>query len=356
MYTFFDQKGRSLTLRPEGTAPVARAVIEHHLYRETALLKLFYFGPMFRYERPQAGRQRQFYHLGYEAIGSDDPFLDAEIIVLAWQLFRGLRLKKLSFRLNNIGCKKCRPVFRKKLEEYIRDKVKKLCPDCERRSKRNIFRVLDCKREACRVILDLSPKSIDFLCERCRLHQEKLQEYLKRASIPYSIDGNLVRGLDYYTGTVFEVTHTSLGAQDAVAGGGRYDNLIEKLGGHSVPAIGFACGVERLIIALEKEGVLPPPCNNLDAYVIAMGEDEKFKSFELAAQLRKEGLRIEIGHGKRSLKAELRQANKFMAQFIIIIGEEELKKHVATVKSMDDGTQVSIAHGEVLKYLKERVK
>ncbi|MBL7170540.1 MAG: histidine--tRNA ligase, partial [Candidatus Omnitrophica bacterium] len=165
MYTFFDQKGRSLTLRPEGTAPVARAVIEHHLYRETALLKLFYFGPMFRYERPQAGRQRQFYHLGYEAIGSDDPFLDAEIIVLAWQLFRGLRLKKLSFRLNNIGCKKCRPVFRKKLEEYIRDKVKKLCPDCERRSKRNIFRVLDCKREACRVILDLSPKSIDFLCE-----------------------------------------------------------------------------------------------------------------------------------------------------------------------------------------------
>jgi len=355
MYTFSDQKGRSLTLRPEGTASVVRAVIEHHLYRESRLLKFFYFGPMFRYERPQAGRQRQFYHLGYEAIGSDDPFIDAEIIVLAWHLLQELHLKKLSFRLNNIGCKKCRPVFRKKLEGYIRGKIKKMCPDCQRRSKRNIFRVLDCKREPCRIILDASPKSIDVLCENCGLHQEKLQDYLKRASIPYIIDGTLVRGLDYYTGTVFEVTHTSLGAQDAVAGGGRYDNLIEKLGGPSLPAIGFACGVERLIIALEKEGISPPPCDSLDAYIVAMGDEEKTKSFEIAMQLRKEGLNIEIGHGKRSLKKELQKANKLMAQFIIILGEEEMKKNKVAVKCMEDGVQVSIAQEEVLNHLKERI-
>ena len=353
MYTFSDRKGRSLTLRPEGTASVARAVIEHHLHRESALLKLFYFGPMFRYERPQAGRQRQFYHLGYEAIGSDDPFVDAEIIVLAEQLFRELGLKNLSLRLNNIGCKKCRPVFRNELETYIRDKIGGLCADCRQRSQRNIFRVLDCKREECRLILNSSPKSINFLCEACRVHQEKLENYLKQASITYAIDGNLVRGLDYYTGTVFEVTHTSLGAQDAVAGGGRYDNLIKNLGGPSIPAIGFACGVERLTIALEKEGVSLPSSANLDVYVIALGEEEKNKAFEVASELRKQGLNIETGQGNRNLKREMQKANKLMARFIVIIGEEELKKGQVTVKSMKDGAQVTIPQSELLNYFKK---
>jgi histidyl-tRNA synthetase len=353
MYTFSDRKGRSLTLRPEGTASIARAVIQHHLYRESGVLKFFYFGPMFRYERPQAGRQRQFYHLGYEAIGSEDPSVDAEVIVMAWQIFQELNLKNISFRINNIGCNKCRPVYRKKLEGYLRDKVKKLCPDCRRRSSGNIFRVLDCKREECRAIIDASPKSIDSLCEACRLRQDKVEGYLKPVSLPYIIDGKLVRGLDYYTGVVFEVRHASLGAQDAVGGGGRYDNLIKNLGGPRVPATGFACGVERLILALEGEGILPPQDYTLNAYVIALGEEEKLKSFGLAMRLRRAGLNIEIGHEKKSLKGELRRAGKLGARFIIIIGEEELKRGEVTVKSMEDGTQVSIPQGEVPGYLKK---
>ncbi len=356
MYTFLDQKGRSLTLRPEGTAPVVRALIEHHIYRESGILKYFYFGPMFRYERPQAGRQRQFYQLGYEAVGSDDPSLDAEVIVLARHLFKELQLKNFSFRLNNIGCEKCRIIFRNKLEEFIRDKLKGLCPDCQRRSGRNIFRVLDCKRESCRIVLDEAPKSIDFLCEKCRLHQEKLEDYLRGVLIPYTIDGKLVRGLDYYTGTVFEVTHASLGAQDAIGGGGRYDNLIKELGGPSIPATGFACGVERLIIALEKENILLPSKNVLDAYIVILEEEGKSKSFVLAAQLRREGLNIEIGYGKRSLKGELRKADKAMARFIIIIGAEELKDGQVTVKCMGDGTQERVSQEKLQEYLKAKVK
>lgn len=356
MYTFSDQKGRSLALRPEGTASVARAVIEHNLYREKGLLKLFYFGPMFRCERPQAGRQRQFFHLGYEAIGSDDPAIDAEIIVLAWHLFRVLGLKKFLFKLNNIGCEKCRPVFRRQLESYVRGKAGNLCPDCVRRSSRNIFRVLDCKNDSCRTVLDASPKSMDFLCERCRMRQEKFEDYLKGVSVPYVRDGKLVRGLDYYTGIVFEVTHPSLGSQDAIAGGGRYDNLIKELGGPDIPAIGFACGVERLIISLEKECIALPEKAGLDAYIIALGEKEKAKSFELLAELRMACMNVEMGYGEKSLKSEMRKADKALARFIVIIGEEEYKKGEATVKTMKDGTQKTIPQKEVLQYLKERIK
>ena len=356
MYSFSDHKGRSLTLRPEGTAPVVRAVIEHHLYRETNPLKLFYFGPMFRYERPQAGRQRQFYHLGFEAIGSAEASLDAEIITLAWQLFQKLGLKAPSFRLNNIGCNSCRPVFRKKLEEYLKGKVEKLCPDCRRRSTKNIFRLLDCKQDSCRAFLSFSPKSTDFLCSRCRLHQEKLERYLRDVSIPYTLDREIVRGLDYYTGIVFEVVHKAMGSQDAIAGGGRYDNLVEELGGPALPAIGFACGVERLIAAMEGEGILPPSKSKLDVYIISLGDEERIKAFELASILRREGFCVDMGHGERSLKAEMRKADKAQARFIFILGEEELKKGLVMIKSMADGRQEGIARGEALVYIKEKLK
>lgn len=356
MYTFSDSKGRSITLRPEGTAPVARAVIEHNLFREKSLLKLFYFGPMFRYERPQAGRQRQFYHLGCEAIGSDDPAVDAEIIVLAWHLFSGLGLKNFSFKLNNIGCEKCRPRFRDILEQYVRCKLEKLCPDCVRRSNRNIFRVLDCKNDSCRAVLDGSPKSMDSLCEKCRIRQGKVENYLKGIPVSYVTDASLVRGLDYYTGTVFEVTHSSLGSQDAIAGGGRYDNLIKELGGPDIPAIGFACGVERLIISMEKEGVLLPEKTLPDAYIIALGEKEKARSFELLTELRMASMNVEMGYGEKSLKSEMRKADKAMARFIIILGEDEFKTTSVTVKTMKDGTQDTILQKELLQYLKERIE
>lgn len=356
MYTFLDQKGRSITLRPEGTASVVRAVIEHHIYRESGFLKFFYFGPMFRYERPQAGRQRQFYHLGYEAIGSDDPGVDAEVIVITWHIFQKLGLKGLIFKLNNIGCRDCRPLFRNRLEEYLQNKIEGLCPDCQRRSRRNIFRVLDCKRDTCKSVVDMSPKSIEYLCDRCRRRQERLEDYLKYVSIPYTIDGRLVRGLDYYTGTVFEVTHTSLGAQDALGGGGRYDNLVKSLGGPDLPAIGFACGVERVIIAMEGEGILPPRSYNLDAYIIALGEEEKIQVFELATELRRNGINVDISHGDRSLKAEMRRANKGEAEFIVILGEEERRRREVTVKSMRDGTQASIPYRELSGYLKKHTE
>lgn len=356
MYSFADHKGRSLSLRPEGTAPVVRAVVEHNLYRGTLPLKLFYFGPMFRYERPQAGRQRQFYHLGFEAIGSGEPSLDAEIITLAWQFFQRLGLKRTEIHLNNIGCPDCRALFRKKMEEYLADKAGRLCPDCRRRSQRNIFRLLDCKNDACRSILGSSPKSLDFLCGRCRLHQEKLEKYLGVVSLPFTIDKNLVRGLDYYSGTVFEVIHSSLGSQDALAGGGRYDSLVEELGGPSLPAIGFACGVERLIAAMEGEGILPPSRSKLDVYIITLGDEERRKGFELAALLRREGLQIEMGYGEKSLKAEMRKADKVQAQFIFILAPEELKNGLVAIKCLASGIQESVSQAEAFSYIKEKLK
>lgn len=343
MYTFNDRGGRSITLRPENTAAVVRSYLEHKLYADNYLNKLFYIGPMFRYDRPQAGRFRQFHQFGVEAIGTANPLLDAEIIMLAVQFLNSLHLDELQVIINSVGCPKCRPIYKQKLQEFFKDKLADLCPDCQSRYEQNPLRILDCKVEKCQKLSIGVPILTDCLCEECRTHFAQVQDNLSAVDINYLVDPGLVRGLDYYTKTAFEIKYLPLGAQSAVCGGGRYDGLIEECGGNPTPGIGFAMGMERILLALEKQNLIKAIQENLDVYIVATTPAAATKALALAYNLREHGICCELDFAARSLKAQLKTANKLNAAHTVIIAERELDEDTYTYKNMLTGEQVTIA-------------
>ena len=343
MYTFTDRGERSLTLRPENTASVVRSYLQNKLYAADALVKLFYIGSMFRYDRPQAGRYREFHQFGVEALGEENPAVDAEIIVLAVEFLRALGLQELKLHLNSVGCPKCRPVYREKLQEFFRSHLKELCTDCRSRFERNPLRLLDCKNEHCHALAEDAPRITDCLCDECRTHFAEVQSYLTAAGVPFELDANLVRGLDYYTKTAFEVKYTPLGAQSAVAGGGRYDGLVEEVGGPPTPGIGFAVGLERVLLALEKQELLPEEPEAVDVFVVALGEAAQIPAFKLLHELRAAKLSAAMDFAGRSMKAQMKQANKKNARFVAILGEDEVKEASALLKDMKTSEQKKLA-------------
>lgn len=342
MYTFEDRGGRSLTLRPENTAAVVRSYLENKLYADNYLNKLFYIGPMFRYDRPQAGRYRQFHQFGVEAIGTANPLVDAEIIMLAVQFLSSLGLQELQVVLNSVGCPKCRPVYKQKLQEFFKDKLGELCKDCAGRYEQNPMRILDCKVEKCQELSVGVPLITDCLCEECAEHFSHVKDYLTAAGIEYTLDPGLVRGLDYYTKTAFEIKYLPLGAQSAVCGGGRYDGLVEECGGNPTPGIGFAMGIERILLALQKQDLLASQEDNIDVYVVATDHISAAKALRLAYKLRENGISCDIDFAGRSIKAQMKSANKLNAQHVVIIAEQEIQDNTYSYKNMLTGEQISI--------------
>jgi len=352
MYTFADKGGHSITLRPEGTAPVCRAYLEHGLHNLPQPVKLYYTAAIFRYERPQAGRFREHHQFGYEAIGDADPALDAEVIDMAWRLFTSLGLKKLSLNLNSIGCRACRPQYLATLKEYYTEHTAALCRDCKDRLERNPLRLLDCKNPPCQEIAVAAPRSIDCLCPSCDEHFFRLGKYLKLLELPFRINHRLVRGLDYYTRTVFEIQpETAAGSQSAIGGGGRYDDLIEGLGGKPTPAIGFATGIERIILNLKQQDIAVPAPAKPQVYIAHLGDEARETATKLAARLRQNDIGVIEAFGKKSLKAQLRQANTLGTPYTVIIGEDEVKASTAILRNMTTSEQKSIPINQLADWL-----
>ncbi len=347
MYTFNDLAGRSITLRPENTAAAVRAFVEHKLYADNPLVKLFYIGPMFRYDKPQAGRFRQFHQFGAEAIGLPGPDVDAEIIMLAVQFLQNLGLKDLKLLLNSVGCPKCRPQYRKRLQDYLQKDFAVLCKDCQNRFERNPMRILDCKEEACRQATEGAPTLKECLCEECAGHFAGLQDYLQAVGVGFILDDTLVRGLDYYTKTAFEVQYPPLGAQSAVCGGGRYDGLVEELGGDPAPGIGFAVGMERVLLALESQGLLPAQEEQLSVFVAHAGQGTDLVAFKVLTQLRSHGVVAEMDFSGRGMKSQFKLANRLNARYVLVIGESELQKGTCALKNMATGEQAEVPLGDV---------
>jgi len=339
MYTFTDRGERSLTLRPENTAAVVRAFLQHKLYAESLLTKLFYIGPMFRYDRPQAGRYRQFHQFGVEALGSKGPTIDAEVIILAVQLLECLGLHDLKLYINSVGCPECRPVYRDQLQEYLRGKTEKLCNDCQSRFERNPMRILDCKNPTCAEESKGAPHIVDCLCDDCSTHFAGLKALLTVAGIDFILNPRLVRGLDYYTKTAFEIQYAPLGSQSAVCGGGRYDGLVAECGGQSTPSIGFAIGIERILLTLEKQGLLPELSNEIDVFVASIGKETQNIAFKLLCDLRINGFTADMDFMDRNIKGQMKQANKYPARFVAIIGDDEAVLGKVMLKNMQSGIQ-----------------
>jgi len=342
MYTFEDKGGNGITLRPEGTAPVCRAYLEHGMHNLPQPVKLYYIAPIFRYERPQAGRYREHYQFGCEAFGDDAPALDAEVIDMAWQFFSSLNLSHLSLSLNSIGCRQCRPGYLAALQDYYTRYSHDLCANCQTRLLRNPLRLLDCKKPLCQKIANSAPKSVDYLCSRCGEHLSQLKIYLELLELPFVVDHLLVRGLDYYTRTVFEVQPQAGGAQNTLGGGGRYDYLIEELGGRPTPAIGFAAGIERIILNLKKQGVPIPALPRPRVFIAYVGDEARSETMKLATSLRRAGTGVIEAVGGRSLKAQLRQADTLDVSYTVIIGEEEVRTGTVILRDMTTSEQKTI--------------
>jgi len=352
MYTFEDKGGRSITLRPEGTAPIVRAFLENSFVNRGFQQRYYYIGPMFRYEKPQSGRLRQFHQVGFEIFGSESPGADLETILAVDNFLKRLGLTKYTIHLNSIGCPECRKNYREALREYYGKHLNDLCDDCKRRYETNILRLLDCKIDH-ELALN-APKSTDYLCEPCREHYEKLKDYLNEFEIKYVEDHTLVRGLDYYTRTVFEVRHEGLGAQNAIAGGGRYDGLFSDLGGGTVPALGFAGGIERIVLALKAEGIEVPRKNVHYIYVATIGEDAFKEGMKLAMELRKKGLNVDVDIMNRNLSGQLKHADRLGAKYVVIVGDEELEKGVVVLRNLETGDQVEIDKEFAIEYIFEK--
>lgn len=353
MYTFKDRGDRSITLRPENTASAARAYVEHKLYGDQQVVKLFYIGSMFRYDRPQAGRLREFHQYGVEALASAGPNVDAEIILLAMEILDKLGLKDLQLKINSVGCPNCRPKYGEMLKNYFQPHLEKMCPDCRERFNKNPLRLLDCKNPACHEVAQGAPALEECLCDDCRDHFEKLKQLLTAAGVNYVVDHNLVRGLDYYSKTAFEIQYPPLGAQSAVAGGGRYDGLIEEIGGPVTPGIGFAMGMERVLLALEKQNLLPVVEDSIDAFVVCMNKTNFPLAFKTVTELRHQGLMVEFDLGQGSMKSQMKKANKANAKNVLIFGDEELARGCVTLRNMATSEQSEIAVENIYKKLQE---
>ncbi len=348
MYTFPDRDGKSLTLRPEGTASVMRAYIEHHLWADAPLTKVYYMGPMFRHERPQAGRFRQFYQVGAEALGSTSPLLDAEQLVMLDRLFRALNITPTTLLLNSLGCPLCRPRYREVLTAFLATRLDQLCEACRRRYETNPLRILDCKREECQAATKSAPVITAYLGPECVQHFDAVKTALDDVGVAYRLDPRLVRGLDYYTKTAFEFTAEGLGAQNTVAAGGRYDGLVEALGGPPTPGVGFALGIERVVALLPQgSGTTRTP----GVFIATLGEAAGRRLSPLLTALRDAGIRTETDYDQASLKSQLRKADKLGARFSVILGDDEIAKNSAVVRNMDTKEQHDVALGELLQYL-----
>jgi len=351
MYTFEDRGGEKVTLRPEGTASVVRAFIEHKMYTKQTVQKYYYLGPMFRYERPQAGRFRQFYQIGVEAMGSHNPSIDAEVMIMLMEFFTVLGLNQIELQINSLGCNKCRPEYRETLKKSITNHLADLCENCNKRYQKNPLRVLDCKVERDIEIASGLPKITDHICNECKCHFEKVQTLLRETQIPYNINPSLVRGLDYYTHTAFEVTSRDLGAQNAISGGGRYNTLVEEFEGPPTPCFGFALGLERLIslVPFDKMESIE---TNPDVFVVSLGEEAKLKVFSLVHQLRSGGISVERDYNEGSIKSQMRKANRSASSFALIIGENEIKSGTYQLKNMKDGKQSNITAESCVEEIK----
>ncbi len=353
MYTFEDKGNRSITLKPEGTAGVARAFLENNLNQGALPVKMYYVNsPVFRYERPQKGRFREHHQFGIELFGAQSAYADAEVIMLAKTLLKELGLKSVSLKLNSIGCPKCRPNYNEVLKDYLRDNIDQMCGTCKERFETNPLRILDCKVEGCKTIVKDAPKTVEHLCEECSDHFETLKGVLSELGEEFDIDPLIVRGLDYYTKTVFEFITDTIGAQGTVCGGGRYDNLIEEIGGNSLPAVGFGMGMERLLLTIEAAGTVIPQPQKIDVYFAAADDDAKDMIAIKLAELRKEGLIAEMDIMGRSLKAQMKYANKIDCRFVAIIGSDELQKGTVILRSMENGDQKEMKIEELLEAVK----
>ncbi|MGI6731285.1 MAG: histidine--tRNA ligase [Anaerovoracaceae bacterium] len=349
MYTFEDFAKRSITLKPEGTSPVVRAFIEHKLYADTQPTKLYYSIPCFRYENPQAGRQRQFHQFGIELFGTDNMMADAEVISFAADFLESLGITELELRINSIGCPKCRESYRGILRDFLKDKYEDLCQTCKGRYDRNPMRILDCKSPVCQELVQGAPVMLDYICEDCRTAFEELQENLRAMEVDFTIDPGIVRGLDYYTKTAFEFVTNQIGAQGTVCGGGRYDNLIEEIGGPSVPGVGFGMGVERLLLLMEKSGVEIPEPPNTHVFIAMMGEKAKAFGLKLIKDLRKQGFKAEMDTMGRNIKGQFKYANRLHAKYVIVIGENELEEHMVSIKNMETSEQKQVSLDDIVK-------
>lgn len=355
MYTFTDKGGDSLTLRPEFTAGVVRAYIENGMHVRPQPVKLYSVGPVFRYDRPQAGRFRQFHQFNLEILGEQDPLADLEVMTVVWDLYATLGFRNLSFQLNSTGCPRCRPGYVEVLRDYYWRHREEVCDDCRRRMERNPLRVLDCKAEVCQPIIEAAPPILNHLCDECAEHFARLREYLDLLGRPYTLNHRLVRGLDYYTKTVFEVWAAGIGAQAAVCGGGRYDGLAEVLGGPPTPGVGVAAGIERIILAMKSQNIPVPPLPAPPVFLAHLGDAARREAVCLADALRQAGIGVWVAFGERGLKSQMREADKRGARFTIILGEDELARGVATVRDMAASGQTEVPLEELVPWLRERV-
>lgn len=342
MYTFDTKGGESVTLRPEGTAGAARAVLEHGLVNDSLPIKASYFVSCYRYEKPQAGRLREFHQFGLECYGTQSPAADAELICAAQSIFDRLGIKQLRLEINSIGCPACRAEYHKALKEYFYGYKDELCETCNSRLEKNPMRILDCKSPVCSKIAQGAPKITDYLCDECKEHFASVQKYLDAAGVEYTVNPTIVRGLDYYTKTVFEFVTDFIGAQGTVCGGGRYDGLIEELGGKHLPSLGFAMGIERLLMLMDKQGIEIPEPSTCDIYVAVMGEKASLKSFEIIKAVRSCGLIAETDVVGRGLRAQMKYADKIGAKFSMVLGDNEIEQGKAVIKNMSSGEQTEI--------------
>ena len=353
MYTFLDKGNRSITLKPEGTAGIARAFVENGLVNSALPAKLFYITPCFRYERPQAGRLREFHQFGVEFLGASSPDIDAETILLAKSFLENVGIKNVTLYINSIGCKTCRKKYENALKEYLNKNIDDLCPLCKDRLNKNPLRILDCKNDDCKKITQNAPKILDYICQDCSEHLETVKRLLDVAGVCYKINPNIVRGLDYYTRTVFEFVSENIGAQGTVCGGGRYDGLIKELGGTDTPGIGFAVGIERILLLLENTGVKIDNPNKVQIYFAPMGKAESEKAFELVSSLRADGIVCDFDHMGRGIKAQFKYADKIGAEFVAVIGSNELAEGVVKIKNMADGSETPVQFSAVKEFLKK---
>ncbi len=350
MFSFKLKSGETVALRPEGTAPVARAYVENSLYSLEPYSRLYYMGPMFRYERPQRGRYRQFHQVGAELIGPEDAYADAEVIKLALELLEVCGVDKCELQINSVGCKNCRPLYVHKLREFLETHAQEICEECVRRKDRNPMRALDCKKDRCRQIYENAPRTVDNLCHECLGHFEEVQKYLKSFHIKFTVNPMIVRGLDYYTRTAFEIIHTGLGAQNAVSAGGRYDGLIGDLGGPSIPGVGFAMGVERV---MEISSLLKEKARD-GTGVLVMEKRFVEHAVSLVNSLRSAGIRCVIDYRFGSMKSQMRRLDKENVRYVVILGEKEMAEGFYTVKDLLSGEQREIPHNEITEYVRRK--